>query len=66
MFIRPHLQLKNYCSIALHLIRKIFTQLLSNCILHVKSYMRFNVNLSGLISYTFIEAKNVWYKAEKY
>jgi hypothetical protein len=45
---------------SLHLIRKSFTQLLSNCILHVKSYTRFNVNLSGVISYTFIEAKNVW------
>jgi len=52
--------------ILLHLIRKSFTQVISNCILHVKSYRRFNVNLSGLISYTCIEAKNVRYKAEKY
>ena len=51
---------------SLHLIWKSFAQLLSSCILHMKSYMRFNVNLSGVICYTLIEAKNVWYKAEKY
>jgi hypothetical protein len=52
--------------LSLHFIRKSFTQLLSYCILRVKSYTRFNVNLSGVISHTFMEAKNVWYKAGKY
>ena len=30
-----------------------------------ENYMRFIVNLSGVISYIFIEDKNFWYKAEK-